>query len=94
MRDVDDEIEQVTERTIQTVKSHFITILSGVDTSFPINEWDSMLPQTILTLNLQRNANVAPKISAYTYHHGPFNYARMPLAPTCCAVQFHVKPSY
>ena len=63
-----------------------------MDNSFPINEWDSLIPQTILTLNLLRNANVAPKISAYAYHHGPFDYDRMPLAPIGCAVQFHVKP--
>eukprot|EP00804_Cyclotella_cryptica_P014407 CCRYP_004762-RA/>CCRYP_004762-RA protein AED:0.30 eAED:0.26 QI:0/0/0/1/1/1/4/0/702 len=79
------------KRAIQTFKSHFITILAGVDNSFPINKWDSLLPQTILTLNLLRNANVAPKISAYAYHHRPFDYDRMPLAPIECAVQFHVK---
>ncbi|KAL7479611.1 hypothetical protein ACHAW6_005338 [Cyclotella cf. meneghiniana] len=79
------------EHAIQTFKSHFIAILSGVENSFPINKWDSLLPQAILTLNLLCNANIAPKISAYTYHHGPFNYNRMPLAPIGCAVQFHVK---
>jgi hypothetical protein len=60
------------KQAIQTFKSHFISILSGVDNSFPINEWDSLLPQAILTLNLLRNANVAPKISAYM----PINTAR------------------
>ncbi|KAL7476355.1 hypothetical protein ACHAW6_003865, partial [Cyclotella cf. meneghiniana] len=78
----------------QTFKNHFITILSGVDNSFPITKWDSLLPLTILTLNLLCNANVAPKISAYPYHHGPFNYDRMPLVPIGCAEQFHVKPGH
>jgi hypothetical protein len=32
--------------SIETVKSHFIAILSGVNSLFPINEWDSLLPQT------------------------------------------------
>ncbi|KAL7478566.1 hypothetical protein ACHAW6_004323, partial [Cyclotella cf. meneghiniana] len=73
--------------------SHVIAILSGVDKSFPINEWDSLLPQAILTLNLLRNANAAPKISAYAYHHSPFDYNRLPLVPIGCAVQVHVKPS-
>ncbi|KAL7475421.1 hypothetical protein ACHAW6_001331, partial [Cyclotella cf. meneghiniana] len=81
-------------RAIQTFKSHFIAILFSVDNSFPINEWDSLLPQVILTLNLLRNANITHKISAYTYHHGPFDYDRMPLAPIECAVQLHVKPSH
>ncbi|KAL7474462.1 hypothetical protein ACHAW6_000434, partial [Cyclotella cf. meneghiniana] len=78
-------------RAIQAFKSHFIAILSGVDNSFPINEWDR-LPQAILNLNLMCNANVTPKISAYAYHHDPFDYDRLPLAPIGCRVQFHVKP--
>ncbi|KAL7475660.1 hypothetical protein ACHAW6_001574 [Cyclotella cf. meneghiniana] len=82
------------KRAIQTFKSHFITILSSADNSFPINEWDSLLPQAILTLNLLCNANVAPKISAYTYCHGPFDYDRMPLAPIRCVLQFHVKTGH
>jgi len=77
---------------MQTFKSHFIAIRSGMDSFFPINEWDRLLPQTILTLNILRNSNVAPKISGYAYHHGPFDYGRMPLAPLSCAVQLHVKP--
>ncbi|KAL7474670.1 hypothetical protein ACHAW6_000634, partial [Cyclotella cf. meneghiniana] len=81
-------------RAIQTFKSHFIAILSGVANSFPINEWDSLLPQAILTLNFLRNSNVAPKISAHAYHQGLFDYDRMPLAPIGCEVQFHVKPGH
>eukprot|EP00956_Cyclotella_meneghiniana_P036500 scaffold126416_cov88-Cyclotella_meneghiniana.AAC.1 len=80
------------ERAIQTFKSHFKSVLAGVSDSFPIREWDELLPQTILTLNLLRQSHVAPNISAYAYHHGSFDYNRMPLAPMGCAVQFHVKP--
>ncbi|KAL7488193.1 hypothetical protein ACHAW6_013779, partial [Cyclotella cf. meneghiniana] len=80
-------------RTIETFKGHFIAILSGVDNIFPINEWDSLIPQLSFTLILLWNSNIAPKISVYAYHHGPFDYDRMPLVPLCCAVQFHVKPS-
>ncbi len=50
-----------------------------------------MLPQTILTLNLLRQLNVAPNISAYAYHHGTFDNNRMPIAPMGCSVQFHGK---
>eukprot|EP00804_Cyclotella_cryptica_P022238 CCRYP_017928-RA/>CCRYP_017928-RA protein AED:0.26 eAED:0.26 QI:0/0/0/1/1/1/3/0/814 len=81
------------ERAIQTFKGHFIAVLAGVDSSFPINQWDELLPQTVLTLNLLRQSNVAPNISAWAYHHGSFDYNRMPLAPMGCAVQFHIKPS-
>ena len=80
------------ERAIQTFKGHFIAVLAGVADGFPINQWDELLPQTILTLNLLRQSNVAPNISAYAYHHGSFDYNRMPIAPMGCAVQFHIKP--
>ncbi|KAL7483890.1 hypothetical protein ACHAW6_009530 [Cyclotella cf. meneghiniana] len=80
------------ERAIQTFKSHFIAILARVDNSFPIHQWDELLPQTILTLNLLRQSNVPPNILAYRYHPGPFDYNQMLTAPMGCAVQFHIKP--
>ncbi|KAL7477330.1 hypothetical protein ACHAW6_003139 [Cyclotella cf. meneghiniana] len=82
------------ECTIQTFKGHFIAILSNVDNLFPINKWDSLLLQAVLTLNLLQNSNIVPKTSIYAYHCVPFNYDRMPLAPLGCAVQFHIKPSH
>ncbi len=81
------------EWAIQTFKGHFISVLAGFADSFPINQWDELLPQTILTLNLLQQPNVAPNISAYAYHHGSFDYNCMPIAPMGCAVQFHIKPS-
>eukprot|EP00804_Cyclotella_cryptica_P029656 CCRYP_019045-RA/>CCRYP_019045-RA protein AED:0.39 eAED:0.39 QI:0/-1/0/1/-1/1/1/0/453 len=81
------------ERTIQTFKGHFISVLAGVADGFPINQWDELLPQTILTLNLLWQSNVAPNISAWAYHHGSFDYNRMPIAPMGCEVQFHIKPT-
>ena len=82
----------VAEKAIQTFKSHFIATLAGVSDTFPIHQWDELIPQVVLTLNLLRQSNVAPNISAYSYHHGPFDYNRMPIAPMGCAVQFHIKP--
>eukprot|EP00804_Cyclotella_cryptica_P002577 CCRYP_010410-RA/>CCRYP_010410-RA protein AED:0.12 eAED:0.12 QI:0/0/0/0.5/0/0/2/0/1280 len=82
----------IAERGMQTFKGHFKAILAGVSDDFPIREWDELIPQTVLTLNLLRQSNVAPNISAYAYHHGSFDYNRMPLAPMGCAVQFHIKP--
>ncbi len=73
--------------------SFYDMFIKKVNNSFPINQWDELLPQTILTLNLLRQSNVAPNISAWAYHHGSFDYNRMPLAPMGCAVQFHIKPS-
>ena len=82
----------IAEKGMQTFKGHFKAILAGISDDFPIREWDELIPQTVLTLNLLRQSNVAPNISAYAYHHGTFDYNRMPLAPMGCAVQFHIKP--
>jgi hypothetical protein len=51
--------------------------------------WDRLLPQTVLTLNLLRQSNIAPTVSAYQYIHGAFDYNKMQLALMACAVQIH-----
>jgi len=85
----DNHRRNLAERAIQTFKCHFKSVLAGVDDSFPMRLWDKLLPQTVLTLNLLRQSNVAPTVSAYQYVHGAFDYNRMPLAPLGCAVQLY-----
>ena len=77
------------ERAIQTFKSHFIAILAGVDPSFPMNLWDRLIPQAVMTLNLLRQSHKNPSISAYQHVNGTFDYNKMPLAPLGCAVEMH-----
>jgi hypothetical protein len=85
----DNHRRNLAERAIQTFKSHFKSILAGVDDTFPMRLWDKLLPQTVLTLNLLRQANAVPTISAWQYVHGNFDYNKMPLAPMGCAVQLY-----
>jgi hypothetical protein len=85
----DNHRRNLAERAIQTFKNHFKSVLAGVDDSFPMRLWDRLLPQTILTLNLLRQSNAVPTISAWQYVHGNFDYNKMPLAPMGCAVQIH-----
>jgi hypothetical protein len=85
----DNHRRNLAERAIQTFKNHFKVVLAGVDDNFPMRLWDRLLPQTILTLNLLRQSNVAPTVSAYQYVHGALDYNRMPLGPMGCAVQVH-----
>ena len=40
------------ERAIRVFKNHFIAGLCSTDPSFPINLWDRLLPQALVTLNL------------------------------------------
>jgi hypothetical protein len=54
------------ERAIRTFKNHFISTLCTVDSHFPMAEWDCLLPQTILTLNLLRSSRKHPCISLRT----------------------------
>ena len=84
--------QNIAERAIQTTKNHIISCLAGLPNDFPIREWDELIPQMFLTLNLLRASNMVLNVSAYAYHKGQFDYDRMPLAPMGCAIQFHVKP--
>ena len=71
----------IAERAIQTFKNHFITILAGVDSKFPKNEWDKLLPQAEITINLLRSSRINPNLSAYEQMEGTFDYNKTPLAP-------------
>jgi hypothetical protein len=80
------------ERAIRTFKSHFLSILAGVDTAFPPYLWDLLLPQAELTLNPLRQATLNPRISAWEYFQGPFNFNKTPLGLVRCRVLIHAKP--
>ena len=68
----------IAERAIRTFKAHFISILAGVSDAFTNFLWDCLLPQTELTLNLLRQSNIAPSISAWEHYNGPFNFSATP----------------
>ncbi len=80
------------ERAIQTWKRHFISGLCSVDPEFPMSEWDRLVRQGELTLNLLRNSRVNPRLSAWAYVFGPFNFNSTPLAPPGTKVVVHIKP--
>ena len=81
------------KKTTQMFKGHFKSILCGVANNFPLNNWDTLLPQANLTCNLVHQSNIAPNVSAQAYTFGPHDFNRMPLAPLGCAVKIHVKTS-
>jgi hypothetical protein len=74
---------------IRNFKTHFLSVLAGTADSFPLHLWDRLLPQTKITLNLLRQSNATPNVSAYAHLSGPFDYNKMPLAPMGCEVQVH-----
>ena len=81
------------ERAIQSFKHHFKSGLCTVDPNFPVSQWDQLLEQAEITLNLLRNSNNNPKLSAHAYLFGNFDFARTPLAPPGIKVVAHNKPS-
>jgi hypothetical protein len=68
------------ECAILTFKDHFLAILAGINSAFPPYLWDLLLPQTAFTLNLLRQATLNPRISAWEFFQGPFNFNNSPLA--------------
>jgi hypothetical protein len=80
------------ERAIQTFKNHFLAFLATCDPDFPVSEWDRLLFQAELTLNLLRSPRVNPKLSAYAYLNGNFDFNKTPLTPPGTKVLVHLKP--
>jgi hypothetical protein len=79
------------EVAIRNFKAHFLSILAGVADDFSLSLWDQLLPQTEITINLIRQSNATPNVSAYAHLSGPFDYNKMLLAPMGCEAQVHKK---
>ena len=80
------------ERAIQTFKSHFLSGLATCDPSFPLREWDRLIEQATITLNLMRATRINPRVSAYTFMFGEYDYRSTPLVPPRIKLIAHVKP--
>ena len=80
------------ERAIQTFKEHFKTGLDLVHPKFPAKQWDRLIPQAIMTLNMLRSSRLNPKLSAHAHLFGEFNFAATPLLPPGTHVIAHHAP--
>jgi hypothetical protein len=80
----------IAERAIRTFKNHFISILCSGDSNFPMNEWDRLIPQTILKLNLLRSSRIHPSLSAHASLFGNYDFNRAPIAPPGTKILAHV----
>ena len=79
------------ERAIRTFKNHFLSCLATCHKHFPIREWDRLLPQAVMTLNMLRNTRLNPKLSSHAYLFGQHNFAKNPLAPFGAKIMIHNK---
>ena len=72
------------ERAIQTFKDAFISALATTDKDFPLQLWDKLTPQVIVTLNIMRASRIDPTKSAHEVLYGAYDWNRYPLAPLGC----------
>ena len=80
------------EKAIRTLKNHLLSGLATCNTNFPIHEWDRLLPQCKLTLNLLRNSQINPKLSSWAILNGMRDFNKVPLAPPGTQIVVHNKP--
>eukprot|EP00804_Cyclotella_cryptica_P019081 CCRYP_014487-RA/>CCRYP_014487-RA protein AED:0.29 eAED:0.21 QI:0/0/0/1/0.5/0.33/3/0/1151 len=70
------------DRVIQTYKNHFISGLCTTDKDWPLQLWDTLTQQALITLNLLRTSRIDPSKSAYHQLHGHrYDWNAHPLAP-------------
>ena len=70
----DNHRRNIAGKDIHTWKYHFIGIMSGTATTFPLHLWCQAISQSERQLLLLRQSNVNPDISAYVYMYGPHEY--------------------
>ena len=80
------------ENAIKTFKAHLLSGLATYNKDFPIAEWDMLLPQAELTLNLLQNARVNTRLSSWAFLNGNHDFNRHPIAPPGTKIIIHLKP--
>ena len=82
----------VDEKAIRTFKNHLLSGLATCDKDFPILEWDRLLPQCEMTLNLLRSSRINPRLSSWAPLNGNHHFNKSPLAPPGTKILVHKKP--
>ena len=62
------------QSSVKTFKNHFIPALCTVYPLFPFYLWDWILPQVTMTLNMLRQSELNPGLSAYEQVDGKHNF--------------------
>eukprot|EP00804_Cyclotella_cryptica_P020437 CCRYP_014425-RA/>CCRYP_014425-RA protein AED:0.04 eAED:0.02 QI:0/0/0/1/1/1/2/0/1218 len=88
----DDHRRNVAEKAIQTWKDHFVAVISGTADKFPLHLWCQLIPHMERQLNLLRQSNANPKVSAYAHLYGPHDYNATPFVPLGMEALVHDKP--
>lgn len=80
------------EREIRTFKNHLITGLCLCDTNVPAEEWDRLIPQATIPLNVLQSSRRNPSLLSYTDIYGNFDFNATSLAPPGTRTIVHLKP--
>ena len=64
------------EGSLQFFKNHFVSIIHGCDPEYPSNQWDILIKQSVITLNMVQPSRINPEISAYNQLWGIFNFEK------------------
>ena len=84
-------VKMWTKEPFGHLKIIFMSGFATCDKDFLIVEWDSLLTQAELTLNLIQTSRTNPNLLAYAYLFGTFDFNRTPLAPPGTKVLIHKK---
>ena len=82
----------IAEYAIQTFKSHLKSAFAFAYPDFPLSEWDHLLDQDFITLNLLCGSWIIPKLSVYAYLFSQFNFNTTPLVPPGTKIVIQSKP--
>ena len=85
--------QNTADRSIRTFKEHVIADICSTHPAFPLKQWDTLLEQAAITLNLLWPPRINPKLSGYSLLEGEFNFDRTPLVPPGTRVVIHEKPA-
>ena len=64
----------------ENLEQLFLSSLPSTNPKFPTSEWDCLIPQAVITLNLLRNSRVNPNLSYHEYINNNFDFNATPLA--------------
>lgn len=75
------------ERANRTAENQLICCFAGADKTFDTKQYGHLLiPQAEITLNLLRESNTEPGISAYAALRGVYDFNAAPMAPPGCPI--------
>ena len=81
------------EQAIQTFKNHLIGGFCCTDSEWPLQLWNNLTKQALITLNLCRTSRKHPDRSAYHYFYGKrYDWNKRPMAPPGTRTVVHEAP--